>query len=166
MTPKERVAAPLAWREPERVPYCELWVDPEVAARPLGVPRETLDDQLTPQQAHALADVLSMDNPVCVTRPPACANVAGGVGRRRFLGNGQVRWWDALSQLTEIEALLPAARAFAAIHPLEKGAMDIQDVKRRYGGRLCLIGNMEMDILAMSRAVRELGNYPTTENRA
>lgn len=335
MTPRERVAAALACREPDRVPYCELWVDPEVTARLLGVPRESLDDQLTPQQAHALADVLGMDNVVYVLRPPVYARVAEGAEERQFLGDGQVKSWDAVSllDLPDVQTLLPGARAFAAqkadraailvtraglfptihsmgvetfclalhekrdlveaildrytdwaaslaaraadlgfdafattddfafktalffspavfrelvlpryrrlaqalaipwilhsdgdisavlddlvelgvaaIHPVEKGAMDIQDVKRRYGGRLCLLGNVEMDILArgspdevrsevrwlianiapgggyilssgnslasyldtenilaMSRAVRELGNYPITESQA
>jgi hypothetical protein len=36
----------------------------------------------------------------------------------------------------------------AGLHPVEKGAMDIRDLKRRYGRRLCLLGNVDLDILA------------------
>jgi uroporphyrinogen decarboxylase len=35
-----------------------------------------------------------------------------------------------------------------AIHPIEPKAMDIGEVKRRYGDRLCLLGNVDVDILA------------------
>lgn len=35
-----------------------------------------------------------------------------------------------------------------AIHPIEPKAMHIADVKRRYGDRLCLLGNIDVDLLA------------------
>lgn len=35
------------------------------------------------------------------------------------------------------------------IHPIEKGAMDIRDLKRRYGRRLCLLGNVDLNILGL-----------------
>ena len=35
-----------------------------------------------------------------------------------------------------------------AIHPIEPKAMDIEEVKRRYGDKLCLLGNVDVDILA------------------
>jgi uroporphyrinogen decarboxylase len=35
-----------------------------------------------------------------------------------------------------------------AIHPIEPKAMKIADVKKRYGDRLCLLGNVDVDILA------------------
>jgi uroporphyrinogen decarboxylase len=35
-----------------------------------------------------------------------------------------------------------------AIHPIEPKAMDIGEVKRRYGDKLCLLGNVDVDILA------------------
>ncbi len=37
----------------------------------------------------------------------------------------------------------------AGIHPNEKGAMDIQDMKRDYGTRVCLLGNLDLNILTM-----------------
>jgi len=334
MTPRERVAAALACRVPDRVPYCELWIDPEVAARLLALPREAVADQLTPQEAHRLADTLGLDNLIYVLRPPVYARLAEGKDHRQFVGAGLVKSWDDLDQieLPPLDDLLAPAQEFAAgkahravflvtraglfptihsmgfetfcvalgenrdlveaifdryaawaaalaaqaadlgfdafvttddfafktgmffsprvfrelvvpryeriareltipwilhsdgdisaalddlvelgvaaIHPLEKGAMDILAVKRRYGGRLCLVGNVQMDllargspgeverevrwllaniapgggyilasgnslanylstenILAMSRAARELGNYPITENQ-
>ncbi len=35
-----------------------------------------------------------------------------------------------------------------AIHPIEPKAMDIGEVKLRYGNKLCLIGNIDVDLLA------------------
>ncbi|MGI5917412.1 MAG: uroporphyrinogen decarboxylase family protein [Anaerolineae bacterium] len=37
----------------------------------------------------------------------------------------------------------------AGLHPLEKGAMDIRAVKRDYGDRLCLLGNVDLNLLGM-----------------
>ena len=36
-----------------------------------------------------------------------------------------------------------------AIHPIEPAAMDINDVKKRYGDRICLIGNIDVNTLSM-----------------
>jgi uroporphyrinogen-III decarboxylase len=35
------------------------------------------------------------------------------------------------------------------MHPLEKGAMDIRAVKQDYGDRICLLGNVDLNILGM-----------------
>ncbi|MFO7524497.1 MAG: uroporphyrinogen decarboxylase family protein [Ignavibacteriaceae bacterium] len=35
-----------------------------------------------------------------------------------------------------------------AIHPIEPKAMDIKEVKKRYGDKLCLIGNIDVDLLS------------------
>lgn len=37
----------------------------------------------------------------------------------------------------------------AGLHPLEKGAMDIRAVKRDYGDQLCLLGNVDLNILGI-----------------
>ena len=50
----------------------------------------------------------------------------------------------------------------AGMHPIEKGAMDIRAVKRAYGDRICLLGNVDLNLLGMGppeevdREVREL----------
>jgi uroporphyrinogen decarboxylase len=50
----------------------------------------------------------------------------------------------------------------AATHPNQKGAMDIREVKRKYGDRVCVIGNLDLNILGMGtpeetdREVKEL----------
>ena len=40
-----------------------------------------------------------------------------------------------------------------AIHPIEPKAMDIKEVKKRYGNELCLMGNIDVDLL--SRGTKE-----------
>lgn len=48
------------------------------------------------------------------------------------------------------------------LHPMEKGAMDIRTMKREYGDRICLMGNVDLNILGMGtpeeadKEVREL----------
>jgi uroporphyrinogen decarboxylase len=37
----------------------------------------------------------------------------------------------------------------SGLHPNEKGAMDIRAMKREYGGRICLLGNVDLNILGM-----------------
>ncbi|MEW6755230.1 MAG: uroporphyrinogen decarboxylase family protein, partial [Candidatus Latescibacterota bacterium] len=37
----------------------------------------------------------------------------------------------------------------AGLHPIEKGAMDIRWMKQRYGRRLCLLGNVDLNLLGM-----------------
>lgn len=50
----------------------------------------------------------------------------------------------------------------AAVHPIEKGAMDIREVKRKYGREVCVVGNLDLNILGMGteedtdREVKEL----------
>jgi len=50
----------------------------------------------------------------------------------------------------------------AGLHPIEEGAMDIRAMKRDYGDRLCLLGNVNLNLLGLGtpeevdRNVREL----------
>lgn len=37
------------------------------------------------------------------------------------------------------------------LHPLEKGAMDIRAVKHAYGDRLCLLGNVDLNLLGLGK---------------
>lgn len=50
------------------------------------------------------------------------------------------RLWEVMEDLV--------ACGIDALHPIEPAAMDIAEVKHRYSDRLCLIGNVEVDILA------------------
>jgi uroporphyrinogen decarboxylase len=50
----------------------------------------------------------------------------------------------------------------AGLHPNEKGATDIRATKQRYGKRVCLLGNVDLNVLGLGtpedvdREVREL----------
>jgi uroporphyrinogen decarboxylase len=50
----------------------------------------------------------------------------------------------------------------AGLHPIEEGAMDIRAVKREYGDRICLLGNVDLNVLGLGapqdvvKIVREL----------
>jgi uroporphyrinogen decarboxylase len=43
-----------------------------------------------------------------------------------------------------------AACGFNALQPIEPNAMDIREVKRRYGNYFCLVGNVDVDVLSRS----------------
>jgi uroporphyrinogen decarboxylase len=40
------------------------------------------------------------------------------------------------------------ARGVNALHPIEPKAMSLEEVKKRFGDQLCLIGNVDVDLLA------------------
>jgi len=52
--------------------------------------------------------------------------------------------WDVLDDII--------ASGVDALHPIEPKAMDIGEVKKRYGDRLCLIGSVDVDLLARGTA--------------
>jgi len=58
--------------------------------------------------------------------------------------------WPVMADLLECD--------FRALHPIEPLAMDIREVKREVGDRLCLLGNIEVDRLARGTPaeIREL----------
>ena len=47
------------------------------------------------------------------------------------------RYWPIVDDLIEC--------GYNALHPCEPAGMDIVELKRRYGGRLCLCGNINLD---------------------
>lgn len=47
--------------------------------------------------------------------------------------------WDVLDRIVEC--------GVDALHPIEPKAMDIADVKKKYGEKLCLIGHVDVDLL-------------------
>ena len=57
-----------------------------------------------------------------------------------FIFHSDGKIWDVIPDLI--------ALGVNALHPIEPKAMDINEVKTRFGGKLALIGNIDMDILA------------------
>ena len=57
-----------------------------------------------------------------------------------FIFHSDGKLWDVIPDLI--------ALGVNALHPIEPKAMDINEVKARYGRKLALIGNIDMDILA------------------
>lgn len=53
-----------------------------------------------------------------------------------FVFHSDGNLWEVMDDLLEI--------GFQALHPIEPKAMDIVEVKRRYVGRLCVIGNIDL----------------------
>ena len=67
MTPRERVLATIAHREPDRVPWCEFGIDPALAQKILGCqeqarPSAAAEENLySPTEAEAIADGLGLE---------------------------------------------------------------------------------------------------------
>jgi len=49
----------------------------------------------------------------------------------------------------------------AGLHPIERGAMDIRAVKRLYGQRICLLGNVDLNLLGMGTPEQVEGEVRT-----
>ncbi|MGD9494902.1 MAG: uroporphyrinogen decarboxylase family protein [Armatimonadota bacterium] len=95
MTSRERVAAALARCEPDRVPYCELGVDQEIAAQVLGRAMEPVPNLETNPRGLGdeieLAQRLGKDN-ICYTlRAPVYAVATRGSTGASFYTEGLIR---------------------------------------------------------------------------
>ncbi len=67
-----------------------------------------------------------------------------------YIYHSDGRIWEILDDLIDC--------GFHAIHPIEPKAMSAKEIQDKYRGRLCLLGNIEMDTLIRgdSQAVRDL----------
>ncbi|UCD85178.1 MAG: hypothetical protein JSU92_03020 [Deltaproteobacteria bacterium] len=54
-----------------------------------------------------------------------------------FIFHSDGKLWDVLDDLIDC--------GVKAIHPIEPQAMDIVEVKKRYGGKLCIFGNIDLE---------------------
>jgi uroporphyrinogen decarboxylase len=97
MTSQERVMAALQRREPDRVPWCELGVDPYLAKKLMGWSgREnqaySLEDHpYSLAQMKAIAAFLHLDNIYYVLRAPIYAHKHPGQDGRLFYGEGMLK---------------------------------------------------------------------------
>ncbi len=57
----------------------------------------------------------------------------------------------------------------SGLHPIEPGAMDLKEMKQRYGQQVCLVGNISLNLLTegtpqqVDKAVREAILLPHRE---
>ena len=112
MTGQQRVLAALRCEEPDCVPYCEIGIDPAMAARLCGwdatadVERGDIDEAFnieespyTAEQAVALADHLYLDNLYYVMRAPVFTDKRAGKHGRLFYGDGRI------ASVADVEAM-------------------------------------------------------------
>ncbi|MBN2150058.1 MAG: hypothetical protein JW839_01305 [Candidatus Lokiarchaeota archaeon] len=65
-----------------------------------------------------------------------------------FIFHSDGRLWDVLDDLVGC--------GIKGIHPIEPQAMDIVEVKRRYGNKLCIFGNVDLDYTLTRGSVDEV----------
>ena len=105
MTSRERVAAALRREEPDRLPWCEMAVDPYLSEQLMhwGGPEDQTfsleTQQYTPDQAKAVASFLNHDNIGFVLRPPVYAHKGEGIDGRLYYGEGMIKSESDLSLL-------------------------------------------------------------------
>lgn len=94
MTPRERVAAALACQQPDRVPYCEIHVDQQIAEQVLGRPLAPLPNlETNPRSLEdeiELARLLGKDNICYVLRAPVYTKRTDAGGDTAFYTEGMV----------------------------------------------------------------------------
>ena len=95
MTSRERVATTLACRQPDRVPYCEIHVDQQIAEQLLGrdlPPVPTLESNpRSLEDEIALAEALGKDNICFVMRAPVYTERTTAGGQTAFYTDGLIR---------------------------------------------------------------------------
>ncbi len=98
MSPRERVIAALKRQETDRVPHCELFVDPPLAKILLGWESATGEtggrlqkNPYTLEQAKAIAEFLGHDNIGFILRAPDYAQTSVGTNGRSFAQSGQIK---------------------------------------------------------------------------
>ena len=101
MTSRERVATALRRETPDRVPWCELLVDPFLVKKLLGWGPENQtfsleDQQYTAEEAKQVSGFLGLDNLAYILRAPIYAQKHAGEDGRLFYGEGLLRTRDDL----------------------------------------------------------------------
>lgn len=98
MSSRERVLAALRREEPDRVPHCELFVDPPLAEKLLGrklaaegMGGSVKKNPYTAEEAIAVAEFLGHDNIGFVLRAPDYAKIGVGTDGRAFPHGGQIK---------------------------------------------------------------------------
>jgi hypothetical protein len=124
MTSRERVLAALQRRQPDRVPYLELFVDRSLAQKLLGwseavAPARDLEhNPYTHEEMQALADHLGLDALFYILRAPVYVEHIPGKDGRVFYGDGLIRAESDLAMMTLPDPTDPRlydeARAFVA----------------------------------------------------
>jgi uroporphyrinogen decarboxylase len=65
-----------------------------------------------------------------------------------FIFHSDGKLWDVLDDLADC--------GVKAIHPIEPQAMDIVEVKKRYGNKFCILGNIDLDYTLTRGTVEEV----------
>ena len=145
--------------EPDRVPYIEATVDivvyrkltgKEGSGPTAGGILKGTGQTRTIEIEKEISRLLNRDNVNFRLNAPVYAEFPKGKDGREFFGQGQVRTWVYHSDGN----LLPIMEDWLSvgqngIHPVEPLAMDIRFIKKAYGHRVCVCGNVDLNLLGM-----------------
>lgn len=97
LSPKERVLSALNHEEPDRVPYCELFIDRAFAAKVMGWNERPMINALeegnpfTVEEAREVSSRLGLDNLFYVRRQPVFVETFKDEKGRIFPGSGKIK---------------------------------------------------------------------------
>jgi len=127
MTSRERVLAALRGEEPDRVPYCEIYIDRAFAEKLMGWeprPDYVLSFEVNPfaaEEALAVAERLNLDNVFFVLRPPTYAETGVGEEGRPFYSQGMIHCQADLAKVELPDPFDDATYAEAEAFARQKG---------------------------------------------
>lgn len=126
LTPAERVAVALRREEPDRVPYCEVYLSRAFARPLMGWPPVAAhtnfeENEFSLEEARAVAERFGMDNITYVLRAPIFADKVVGQDGTLFYGRGHVATEADLALVRLPDARDPALFREAASFVAGKG---------------------------------------------
>jgi len=126
LTSRERVGVALARREPDRVPYCEVYISRAFAEPLMGWPPAAEhtnfeENEFTLDEAKAVAERLGMDNITYVLRAPIYAEKVPGKAGTLYYGRGLIASEADLAMVHLPDPRDPALYAEAASFAEGKG---------------------------------------------
>ncbi|HIQ20152.1 MAG TPA: hypothetical protein EYH34_02785 [Planctomycetes bacterium] len=119
-----------------------------------------LIDRVGRIQLRVVENLLQFDSVGAIRMPDDLAHTGGTLVRPTFLRQTVFPWHERIGDLVRSKGLLYLfhsdgrlydvlddllACGYHALHPCEPASMDIVQLKRRYGDRLCLMGNINLD---------------------
>jgi uroporphyrinogen decarboxylase len=121
---------------------------------------EKLIDRVAKTQQRVVENVLQFDCVGAIRMPDDLGHTGGTIVAPKFLRQHIFPWHKRIGQMVHAKGLPYLYHSdgklyeviddliecgYNALHPCEPSSMDIAGLKRKYGGRLCLCGNINLD---------------------
>ncbi len=121
---------------------------------------ERLIERVGATQQRLVENLLDFDCVGAIRMPDDLGHTCGTIVAPKFLRRYIFPWDEKIGRMVRAKGLLYLVHSdgrlydviddliqcgFQALHPCEPASMDIEALKRKYAGRLCLFGNIDLD---------------------